>query len=315
MKALITGVAGFVGSTLADHLLQDETVEVLGVDRLTDYYDVGLKRANLRQLTHPRFSFVEGDLNSLDLRDLFRDVTHIFHQAGQPGVRKSWGADFSSYTVDNVNATQRLLEAAKDLSTLQRLVYASSSSVYGDAERYPTLETDRPTPLSPYGVTKLAAEHLVSLYAQNFSVPTVSLRYFTVYGPKQRPDMAFTRFLQAVDRGEEISIFGDGQQVRDFTFVADIVRANVSAATTEVRPGSVFNVAGGSSVSVLEVLDTIEKVSGKPVKVRHLAAVSGDVRRTGGSTHEIQKALDWAPEVTLEEGLARQWAWVQKERV
>ncbi len=244
-RVLITGVAGFVGSTLAAKLSEDPSVEVVGIDSFTDYYPRAIKSDNVADLRDGRVELVEEDLATADLDALLDDVDTVFHQAGQPGVRMSWGRDFGIYLRQNVAATQVLLEAAQRSSSLERLVYASSSSIYGNAETYPTRETDRPQPVSPYGVTKLAAEHLCSLYASNFGVPTVSLRYFTVYGPGQRTDMAFTRFVRAAVLDEEITIFGDGEQVRDFTFIDDIVAANVLAAATDVPAGSVFNVAGG----------------------------------------------------------------------
>ncbi len=314
MKALVTGVAGFIGSHLAERLLRDGH-EVIGVDCFTDYYGRDLKEANLadvRATGGQAFSFVEADLNSVDLTELLQPVTHVFHQAGQPGVRLSWGTDFAAYIDANIAATQRLLEAARTAPALERVVYASSSSVYGDAERYPTTELDRPMPRSPYGVTKLAAEHLCVLYAKNFGVPTTSLRYFTVYGPRQRPDMAFTRFLKAALRGDTIGVYGDGEQVRDFTYVADIVEANVRAAMTDTPAGAVYNVAGGSSVTVNEVLAIIEKLTERPLDVHRSAAVDGDVRITGGSTGEFTAATGWTSTVTVEEGLERHLAWAEE---
>jgi nucleoside-diphosphate-sugar epimerase len=308
MRALVTGVAGFVGSTLARRLLADGH-DVVGVDALTDYYDQRLKRANLRDIEHPRLQVVEADLNEVDLAAQLADVDVVYHQAGQPGVRKSWGADFDGYTRGNVNATQRLLEAALRAPRLSRFVYASSSSVYGNALRYPTEETDRPQPLSPYGVTKLAAEHLCVLYAQNYGLPTVSLRYFTVYGPRQRPDMAFTRFCTAVRDGEEIPVFGTGEQVRDFTYVDDVVEANVRVAAADVPAGAVFNVAGGTSTTVNEVIALLGEISGRTPVVRKGDPVPGDVERTGGSTAAIQAAVGWAPAVGLREGLEEQYRW------
>jgi UDP-glucuronate 4-epimerase len=253
--------------------------------------------------------FVEGDLNVIDLKSILDGVDLIFHLAGQPGVRSSWGKEFSTYTYCNIEATQRLLEASRGSRTLRRLVYASSSSVYGDAERYPTSENDRPQPVSPYGVTKLAAEHLCSLYAASFEVPTVSLRYFTVYGPGQRPDMAFTRFARATLRGEKITIYGSGEQVRDFTYIDDVVEANLLAATREVSPGTVLNVAGGSHISVNEVLQIFEELAGSRLSVVHVNAVAGDVRSTGGDTATIRSVLGWRPTVGLREGIARQLSW------
>ncbi len=311
MRALVTGAAGFVGSNLARQLLR-EGHEVVGIDVLTDYYEVSIKRGNLASIPETGFTFVEADLNTVDLTALLADVDWIFHQAGQPGVRMSWGKDFAIYVRQNVEATQRLLEAAKDAPNLKRLVYASSSSIYGNAERYPTSEEDRPQPVSPYGVTKLAAEHLCSLYASNFGVPTVSLRYFTVYGPGQRTDMAFTRFVRAAVLDDLITIYGTGEQIRDFTFVDDVVAANIAAANETVPPGTVLNVAGGSNVSVLDTLAILSAANGRPLRVEHTESVKGDVFRTGGDTTKITSLLGWKPTVTIEEGLARHLDWAKK---
>jgi UDP-glucuronate 4-epimerase len=311
VKALVTGVAGFIGSNIARRLLADGH-DVVGVDALTDYYDPQIKRSNLRRADDPRFRFVEGDLNTLDLASLLADTEVVFHEAGQPGVRSSWGRDFGRYASDNICATQRLLEEARQSGSLRRFVYASSSSVYGNAERYPTEETDRPQPVSPYGVTKLAAEHLCSLYAHNYGLPTVSLRYFTVYGPGQRPDMAFTRFCRWVHAGSPIQLYGTGEQIRDFTYVDDVVEANLrvgDADTAQVPAGAVYNVAGGSSVSMNEVLELLGTISGKEVRVERSAAVPGDVLRTGGTTDAIRRATGWDPKVGLREGLEEQYRW------
>jgi len=311
VKALVTGVAGFIGSNIARRLLADGH-DVVGVDALTDYYDLQIKRSNLRRADDPRFRFVEGDLNTLDLASLLADTEVVFHEAGQPGVRSSWGRDFGRYASDNICATQRLLEEARQSGSLRRFVYASSSSVYGNAERYPTEETDRPQPVSPYGVTKLAAEHLCSLYAHNYGLPTVSLRYFTVYGPGQRPDMAFTRFCRWVHAGSPIQLYGTGEQIRDFTYVDDVVEANLrvgDADTAQVPAGAVYNVAGGSSVSMNEVLELLGTISGKEVRVERSAAVPGDVLRTGGTTDAIRRATGWDPKVGLREGLEEQYRW------
>ncbi|WP_082979302.1 NAD-dependent epimerase/dehydratase family protein [Arthrobacter sp. B6] len=310
MKALVTGAAGFIGSSIVKRLLADGH-EVVGIDSFTDYYDRDLKAANVKRNEVSGFEFVERDLNEVDLTTVVQDVELIFHEAGQPGVRKSWGTDFEIYTRENVQATQKLLEAAKGSKTLKRLVYASSSSVYGNAERYPTTELDRPQPVSPYGVTKLAAEHLCSLYASNFGVPTTSLRYFTVYGPGQRPDMAFTRFLKAAELGEEIPLYGSGGQIRDFTFIADVVEANIKAALSDTEPGTVYNVAGGSNVSMIDVLEIIEGLVESPLRVNRTEAVAGDVWRTGGSTERITQDLAWSPTISIEKGIAAQLDWVR----
>jgi nucleoside-diphosphate-sugar epimerase len=308
VHTLVTGAAGFVGSHLTKRL-RDNGYDVIGIDSFTDYYDTSLKRANAEAAISTGVHFIEGDLNVVDLKSIMDGVDVIFHLAGQPGVRSSWGTEFSTYTYCNIEATQRLLEASRGNRTLRRLVYASSSSVYGNAERYPTREADRPQPLSPYGVTKLAAEHLCSLYANSFAVPTVSLRYFTVYGPGQRPDMAFTRFANAVVRGDEITIYGSGQQVRDFTYVDDVVEANLLAATHDVSAGAVLNVAGGSHTSVNEVLQIFEELAGAKLSVTRAEAVAGDVDRTGGDTAAIRAVLGWRPRVRLRDGIARQLSW------
>lgn len=308
VRVLVTGAAGFVGSNLCRELL-DKGYEVVGIDSITDYYDVGIKWDNVRVLKAEGLSFLQSDLNEVDFDSAVGPVDYVFHQAGQPGVRRSWGSEFLEYTQANVLATQKLLEWSKTNSRLKKFVYASSSSVYGDAESFPTYETDRPRPLSPYGVTKLAAEHLCSLYASNFGVPTVSLRYFTVYGPGQRPDMAFTRFVKAAVTSGRIEIYGDGNQVRDFTYVSDIVSANLQAAFAPTTSGVVYNVAGGSNVSVNEVLQMLTRISGTELNVEYVGAVAGDVRRTAGSIERISRDLQWRPEVGLEEGLTRHLAW------
>lgn len=311
MKVVITGVAGFIGSNLASTLLRRGDVEVVGVDSLTDYYPVDNKLRNLDRLQDDNFDFLDGDLATIDLGPVLDGASAIFHQAGQPGVRKSWGEEFGLYTTQNVLVTQRLLEAARSVDSLEAFVYASSSSVYGDAESYPTSETDRPMPMSPYGVTKLAAEHLATLYAKNFGVPTVSLRYFTVYGPGQRPDMAFNKFLRAAINDEPIPVYGDGTQIREFTHVADIVEANIRAWQRRPPAGSVINLSGGSSVTVNEVLAKIAEITGKELNVQHLEKVAGDVFRTGGSTQIARDLLDWKPTIDIEAGLRSEYVWMQ----
>lgn len=308
MKVLVTGVAGFIGSTITRRLLRDK-FDVVGIDSITDYYEKSLKRANLTDLLDNGLQFIEEDINATDLDSLLKGINIVIHQAGQPGVRSSWGNEFDVYTQANVMATQRLLEASVRASQPIRFVYASSSSVYGNAETYPCLESDRPQPMSPYGVTKLAAEHLVNVYATNFGLSTVSLRYFTVFGPGQRTDMAFTRFARAAVRGETITVYGSGEQIRDFTYVDDVVEANILVALKPIAPGSVFNVAGGSSVSVNEILDLFSELHGSPLKIERAAGVRGDVPRTGGDCRAIEHAVGWRPSVHLRAGLVRQYQW------
>jgi nucleoside-diphosphate-sugar epimerase len=309
VKALVTGCAGFIGSTLSDRLLADGA-EVVGIDCFTDYYAREAKERNLSgALTHPRFRFVESRLQDADLSALLSDRTHVFHLAAQAGVRKSWGRDFEIYTENNIEATQLLLEAATRVPALERLVYSSSSSVYGDRVAMPMREDALPEPVSPYGVSKLAAEQLCYLYFTNFNVPAVSLRYFTVYGPRQRPDMAFHKFLRATIAGEPIGVYGDGGQTRDFTFVSDAVNANVLAATRGV-PGRVYNIGGGSRVSVNDVLAMIERVTGRRPRVNVDAAQKGDMRHTYADTARAREDLGYAPTVGLEQGLAAEYQWL-----
>lgn len=308
MRALVTGVAGFIGSTLAERLLGDGA-DVVGLDCFTDYYPRALKERNLSTMKrHPAFRFVESRIQDADLRSLLADRTHVFHLAAQAGVRKSWGRDFSVYTANNVEATQVLLEACVGLA-LERVVYSSSSSVYGDTVPLPMREDALPQPVSPYGVTKLAAEQLCYLYYVNERVPTVSLRYFTVYGPRQRPDMGFHKFLRATLLDQPITVYGDGEQTRDFTFVHDAVAANVAAATRGV-PGRVYNIGGGSRVSINEVLEMIGRVSGRQPKVTADPAQKGDMRHTYADTSLARADLGFVPQVGLEEGLAAEHAWL-----
>lgn len=308
MRALVTGGAGFIGSHLSERLLAGGA-EVVALDAFTDYYPRAVKEQNLAGLLgQPKYRFVEGSIAQVDLGGLLDGVTHVFHLAAQAGVRKSWGRDFRVYTALNVDATQILLEACVD-RPLERLVYASSSSVYGDEVTIPMREDALPRPVSPYGVTKLAAEQLCHLYYVNYGVPTVSLRYFTVYGPRQRPDMGFHRFLGAVLAGRPVAQFGDGQQTRDFTFVADAVGATKTAGVQGV-PGAVYNIGGGSRVSLLDVFELIAKVSGRPLQIEHHPPQKGDMRDTYADTSRAKRDLDFVPSVTLEQGLGEMHRWM-----
>ncbi len=310
MKALVTGVAGFIGSTLADELVT-RGADVIGLDSFTDYYPRAIKEQNLAGVcARPGFRFVEARVQDADLASLLADRTHVFHLAAQAGVRKSWGRDFSVYTSNNVEATQVLLEACVGRS-LERLVYASSSSVYGDNVSLPMKEDALPQPVSPYGVTKLAAEHLCALYQTNYGVPAVSLRYFTVYGPRQRPDMGFHKFLRAAIREELIRIYGDGEQTRDFTYVRDAVSATIAAATRGV-PGRVYNIGGGSRVSVNQVLAMVGRVSGRRPQIPLDPAQKGDMRHTYADTRLASSDLGFAPAVDLEQGLAAEYQWLRE---
>jgi UDP-glucuronate 4-epimerase len=308
MRALVTGAAGFIGSTLADRLVADGWT-VRGVDRFTDYYPRPIKHANLDNvIDSSSFTLVEADLLTADLEPLLDGVDVVFHLAGQPGVRLSWADGFQTYNDLNVNVTQRLLEAVRN-HPVDRFVFASSSSVYGDAAIVPTDEDQPTNPYSPYGVTKLAGELLCRAYGGNFGVPTASVRYFTVYGPRQRPDMATHRLIEAAFGGHRFPLFGDGRQVRDFTYVDDIVDATIRAATHDLAPGVVLNAAGGGSVQVNELVQLVGDLVGQAVEIDWQAAQPGDVRRTGGAIAKARHLLEWEPRVDIATGVARQIEW------
>lgn len=300
MRCIVTGAAGFIGSHLCE-LLLSQGDEVVGIDSFTDYYDPGRKEINLLgALQYDGFRLHRDDLLRAPLRDLLDGADAVFHLAGQPGVRPSWGADFATYVSRNVLATQVLLEAARK-ADLTKLVYASSSSVYGNAECYPATEALRPQPISPYGVTKLAAEHLCELYRVGFGVPSVSLRLFTVYGPRQRPDMAFAKLVTSALRGGVFELYGTGEQTRDFTYVGDVVRAMRSAANSEFT--GVANIGGGSRVSMNQVLNLVTELAGPPV-LRRMPAQRGDVRDTAADTRTASRGFGYQPTVKVREGLA-----------
>jgi UDP-glucuronate 4-epimerase len=311
MRALVTGCAGFVGSHLTEALLSDG-VEVMGVDCFNDNYSRPVKLRNLEHHAKDwdQFEFVPVDLSVGELEDLVSECDVVFHLAAEPGVRASWGSRFERYVRNNIVATQHVLDALR-ASPGKRLVYASSSSIYGDAECFPTSEDVLPRPRSPYGATKLSAEHLCGLYTANYGVHTVILRYFTVYGPRQRPDMAFHRFCAAALRGETVTVFGDGLQTRDFTYVDDIVAATIAAGHADVPAGSVYNLGGGSQTSVREALELISELSGRTLDVAYTAEERGDVRDTSADTSRARSALGFAPRVSVREGLAAELDWLE----
>ena len=307
--SLVTGTAGFIGSTLAETLVASGD-KVVGIDSFLDYYDRSLKERNLEKLRDSdQFELIEGSIQDQDLEGLLKRCDRLFHLAAQAGVRASWGSEFSIYTTNNILATQKLLEAAIS-SGLASFVFASSSSVYGDSATLPMVEDVPLHPVSPYGVSKLAAERLVELYHINDGLNTASLRYFTVYGPRQRPDMAFHRLLKCAKTGDTFALFGDGRQTRDFTFVTDAVAATI-AASERGRAGSVYNIGGGSRVSMLEVIETIRDVTDSQLKIDCNPKQKGDMRDTYADTTAAQTDLGYAPTTDLRQGLEQEWEWIR----
>jgi UDP-glucose 4-epimerase len=306
---VVTGAAGFIGSTLVDRLLRDGH-RVRGIDCYTDYYDPAIKQRNLEAARgHANFELVEGDLVDLDLPALLGDAAGVFHLAAQAGVRASWGREFLIYIRCNIEATQKLLEAARAVQ-LPRLVYSSSSSVYGNAAQMPMSEGALPSPVSPYGVTKLSGEQLCNLYHFNYGLPVASLRYFTVYGPRQRPDMAFHKFIRAGFEGRPIAVYGDGTQTRDFTFVDDAVEANVLAMRS-TQPLGCWNVGGGATVTLQYVIGLIEKAVGRPMQAEFHPPVPGDVGHTHADTRRAAGELGFRARVRVEDGIPAEVEWVR----
>jgi UDP-glucuronate 4-epimerase len=312
VRALVTGAAGFVGSHLVEALVaQGDTV--LAVDCFTPYYDVAQKRANAATIAGPAVELVDVDLRVAAIEPLLDGIDVVLHQAAQPGVRLSWSTGFREYVEQNVIVTQRLLEAVLSAGS-RRVVYASSSSVYGHQARYPVREDDLPAPFSPYGVTKLAAEHLCDVYAENWGVPTVSLRYFTVYGPRQRPDMSIHRLCESAIGGEVFPRYGDGSQIREFTYVSDIVAGNLCAAAADVAPGTTVNLAGGGEITLSDLIVMVGDIAGAPVAVEARPNEPGDSRRNGGAVDRARELLGWEPKVALGDGIAAQLAWHRARR-
>lgn len=308
-QVLVTGVAGFIGSQLAERLLRDGCA-VIGIDSFTDYYSRIQKESNLASiLHHPRFRLIEDDIVTAGLSPLVGSVDYVFHLAAQAGVRASWGASFAPYVHSNIMGTQRLLEAVTG-RPIRKFVYASSSSVYGNTPDLPMRETSLPRPVSPYGVTKLAGEQLCWAYHANFGVPTVSLRYFTVYGPRQRPDMAFHRFIRAALAGQPITLYGDGSQSRDVTYVGDVVEANVLAAESG-QPGQVYNVGGGSRVTMVEIIHLLEEILERPIAIDRHPAQAGDVEHTMADC-SAARAIGFRPRTGIGEGLRAQVSWFRE---
>ena len=310
MKALVTGAAGFIGSHLCEYLVK-KGVGVVGIDDFMDYYPRSMKEANIAGIIGDQdFEFIEGNLLGLNLGNILNGVDVIFHESAQAGVRASWGENFKIYSDNNIVATQMLLEACRQ-SPVKKFVYASSSSIYGDTRDLPMRETSLPCPVSPYGVSKLAAEHLCFLYYKNFGIPAISLRYFTVYGPRQRPDMAFHRFFRWALEDKPLKVYGDGEQSRDFTHVDDIVEANW-LAFERAQPGEVFNIGGGARITLNEAIEVIKEISGRGIEVDYRSREKGDVRHTMADMTKASEKLGYRPKVSTRDGLKTEYEWMKE---
>jgi nucleoside-diphosphate-sugar epimerase len=311
MKCIVTGAAGFIGAHLSEKLLSLNH-SVTGIDCFTDYYPRALKDANIvGLLKHENFRFLEANLQDLDLASMMNGTEVIFHLAAQAGVRSSWGVDFRAYAEHNITATQKILESVKS-SQIKKFIFASSSSVYGDIDDVPMKETSQPKPISPYGVTKLTAEHLCKVYHNNFGVPIVALRFFTVYGPRQRPDMAINRFIRSILNDREITIYGSGEQRRDFTYVSDIVDANILAMNSELS-GEIFNIGSGSNINIKQTIATLEKLIGKKALVRQVESQKGDMKMTVADISKAQSKLGYNPSMPFKDGLVKEIDWIKRE--
>lgn len=311
MKAVVTGCAGFIGSHLTERLLKKK-YNIIGIDSFTDFYSKKIKEKNIKNfLEDKNFELKNIDIIEGNLKQIVSDADYVFHLAGQAGVRPSWGKNFEIYTRNNIDVTQKLLEAYID-SDIKKFVFASSSSVYGDTTNISMAENSQTRPISPYGVTKLAAENLCYLYWKNYKIPTISLRYFTVYGPRQRPDMAIAKFTKSIINNEKIEIYGDGKQTRDFTHISDIVKATVSAAESGIE-GEVFNIGGGSRISINELINILEKESGKKAIVKYVERQHGDMTNTLADISKARRLLKYNPKVNIEIGINKYIEWFKSD--
>src|SRR3989339_80572 len=311
MKTVVTGAAGFIGSHLCEKLT-GKGFDVVGLDCFTDYYSKEIKKSNLIELRkNNNFDFIEGNLNNLDLKNILSDADYVFHLAAQAGVRSSWGKDFNVYTDNNILAVANLLESVKNSKKLKKLVFASSSSVYGDTKELPVKETTETNPVSPYGVTKLAGEKLLFSYGANFQVPYIALRFFTVFGPRQRPDMGFNIFISKMFKGATLPIFANGLSTRDFTYVSDIVDGCILAAKSKIK-GEIINLGGGRKINLLEVIKKLERFTGVKAKSQYFKAQNGDVSHTWSDISKAKKLLGYAPGVTFDYGLEKEVKWLKE---
>ena len=308
--AIITGVAGFIGSSLAEKLLKDN-FKVIGIDSFTNYYSLHIKEKNIENcLKNTNFSLIRQDIDSLDLSAIFENAEYIFHLSAQPGVRASWGKEFTVYVKNNISVTQKILESLKNNTTLKKFIFASSSSVYGNQSTIMNEDTSLTKPVSPYGVTKLAAENLVNLYYKNYEIPTISLRYFTVYGPRQRPDMAFNRFFCSIIKDKKLTIFGNGEQRRDFTYVDDIIDATINAATSD-SVGEILNVGGGSIFSLTQIIEFMKEITEKELEINFEKEQKGDVKYTNADISKAKKLINYKPSTDIKYGLTQQYEYIK----
>ena len=308
--ALITGVAGFIGSSLAENLLKDN-FKVIGIDSFTNYYSTRIKEKNIDNcLKHPNFSFIRQDLDTLDLSASVEKTDYFFHLSAQPGVRASWGKEFATYVKNNISVTQKILESLKNNTTLKKFVFASSSSVYGNQSSIMNEDTSLTKPISPYGVTKLAAENLVNLYFKNYGVPTISLRYFTVYGPRQRPDMAFTRFFYSIIKEQKLTIFGNGEQTRDFTYVDDVVKATMNAATSD-HVCEILNIGGCSVFSLMQITEFMKEITEKELEIDFKKEQKGDVKHTSADISKSENLINYKSNTDIKYGLTQQYEYIK----
>ena len=311
--ALVTGAAGFIGSSIAEKLLKDG-FRVIGIDSFTNFYSKKIKQKNLEFCKkNKNFSLIQKEIQKIDLIPIFKKVDYLFHMAAQPGVRTSWGKGFENYSINNILVTQKLLEQAKISKSLKKIVIASSSSVYGNQNGKMNEDKTKTKPVSPYGVSKLAAEHLVKAYVENFNLPVIMLRYFTVYGPKQRPDMAIMKFVIKSILKRPITIYGDGTQKRDFTFIDDIVNATISSINVS-KPGEIINIGGGEVISIRKVISILENISEYKPKILYKPFSNGDVLRTEADISKAKKLLGFKPKTSLRDGLYLEYEYVQRNK-
>jgi len=308
--ALITGVAGFIGSSLAEKLLKDN-FKVIGIDSFTNYYSPHIKEKNIENcLKHSNFSFIHQDLDTLDLSTIFENTEYVFHLSAQPGARASWGKGFTTYVKNNISVTQKILESLKNNTTLKKFIFASSSSVYGNQSSIMNEDTSLTKPVSPYGVTKLASENLVNLYFKNYEIPIISLRYFTAYGPKQRPDMAFTRFFHSIIKDKKLIIFGNGEQTRDFTYVDDVVKATMNAAASD-HVGEILNIGGGSVFSLMQITEFMKEITEKELEIDFKKEQKGDVKHTSADISKSENLINYKSNTDIKYGLTQQYEYIK----